>query len=581
MTEPGIARPAGPGAGLPADRPAHPPARPSPAWTAAGATARVELRRWVRQPQAVAAALLAPVAVASLVSLALGGEPEVSGTVAVVDLDGGPAAAAFVDDALGEPRVAEVLTVRDVDTRVEAARLVEDGTVAAAVVLPDGLTEGIVRGSAAPEVLRADDPSISADLVELVAEVFRARARAEGEALAVSGRGLPTAPALTVAPTAPGGQALDAATHFGPAIGLFFVMLALSFAVDGQVADRRRGIVDRVAASPAPAAAVAAGRSLAALAVGCASLLVTAATMQLAFGRGWGPATSVTALAVAVAFACAGIAAVVAGVVRTPGQAQGLTVALAFGMALAGGTFTPPGSSAGRPPLAGLLPTTLALDGFGLTTTEGAGLGALGPHPRRTRRRGVGRVRRHRRAGDEERTMNPIPRATPPAPGRPRPAGGAAVAMAMVQLLWRRLRRDPVGLIFTLVVPLAVAVVMGVLYSAEASGPGTVGVLADRSDPVADDLVARLDANVLLDVRAYADREALDDAVRHRRIDGGIVVPTGLGPALDRGTIELVGPPGIAAPSGLRAAVEATVAETAAAVQLGAVLAPDDRGEPA
>lgn len=343
------------------------------------ATAGVELRRWARQPQAVASALLAPVAVASLVSLALGGTPSVAGAVAVVDLDGGPAAAAFVDDALGEPRVAEVLTVRDVDTRAEAADLVEDGSVAAAVVLPDGLTDGVVGGTAAPEVLRTDDPSIAADLVELVADMFRIRARAEGEALSATGRGLPTAPELTVAPVAPGGQAIDTATHFGPAIGLFFVMLALGFAVEGHVADRQRGLLDRVAATSAPVGAVTAGRALAALVVGCTSLLVTAATMQVAFGSGWGPAASVAALAVAVSFAYAGLAAAMTGIARTSGQAQGMTVAVAFGMALASGTFSPPGSTTERPPFAGLLPTTMALDGFGLTTTENAGLAALAP----------------------------------------------------------------------------------------------------------------------------------------------------------------------------------------------------------
>lgn len=352
----------------------------SPAWpVAATATTWVELRRWVRQPSAVVAALVAPMAVASLVSLALGGEASIDGTVAVVDLDRGPAATAFVEDALGEARVAEMLAVRDVDTRAEAARLVEDESVAAAVVLPAGMTEGLATGAARPEVLRPVEPSIAAELVDLVVDVFETRARTTGAALEATGRPLPTSPGLVVAPVAPGGQALDAATHFGPAIGLFFVMLALGFAVDGHVADRRRGLVDRVAATPASATAVAAGRSLAALAIGCVSLVVTAATMQLAFGRSWGPAASVVAIAVAVAVAFAGLAALVAGLVRTPGQAQGLTVALAFGMALASGSFTPPGTATGRPPFAELLPTTMALDGFALTTTEGAGLGALAP----------------------------------------------------------------------------------------------------------------------------------------------------------------------------------------------------------
>ena len=164
----------------------------------------------------------------------------------------------------------------------------------------------------------------------------------------------------------------------------------------------------------------------------------------------------------------------------------------------------------------------------------------------------------------------------PAAPDRQHPAARTTVAAAMVGLGWRRLRRDPVGLIFTFVLPLAIAVVMGAIYMAETSGPAAVGVVADASDPVAGDLLARLDANPLVELEAYPDRTALDGAVRRRAVDAGLDVPVGLGPTLDGGTIQLVGPPGVSAPDGLRAVVEVTAAETTAAVQLGAVLAPGD-----
>jgi hypothetical protein len=337
----------------------------------------VELRRWWRQPIAVAATLVAPVAVASLVSLALGGQQSLDATVAVADLDGGPVAEAFMSEGLGHPRVADVVDVREVESARMAERLVDDGSVAAAVVLPAGMSEGLAAGSPGPRVLRPGEPSLGTDLVDLVVDSFATRVRATGVALEATGELPPDVAALTVAPVAPGGRALDAATHYGPAVGLFFVMVVLGYAVDNHVADRRRGLVDRVAATSAPAWAVAAGRALAALSVGCMSLAVTSATMQLAFGRSWGPMLSVAGLAVAVSFAIAGLTAAVSGVARTPGQAQGLTVALAFGMALASGSFTPPGATTGRPPLADLLPVTMALDGFTLAATEDAGLAAL------------------------------------------------------------------------------------------------------------------------------------------------------------------------------------------------------------
>jgi hypothetical protein len=363
----------------PAGRPAP---RPAPSWPAVTiASAKVELRRWVRQPLAVATALVAPVAVAALISVALGGEPTIRATVAVVDLDGGAAGASFVDDALGDPQVADLLDVRRVATRGAAEQMVADGAVTAGIVLPRGLTAGTTDGrtgtSVGIEVLRPAEPSLGADLAAMVVDVYEIRRRAASVALATTGAVLPPDDGLPVTPVAPGGQALDPATHFGPAIGLFFVVLALASAVDGHVEDRRRGIVDRVAATPASGAALTAGRSAAAVAVGGVSLAVTAASMQLAFGRSWGPAGSVAGLVVAAAFALAGLAAVVAALVRSPGQAQGASVTLAFVMALASGTFTPPGAAVSRPALAELAPTTMALDGFALASTENAGVTEL------------------------------------------------------------------------------------------------------------------------------------------------------------------------------------------------------------
>lgn len=342
----------------------------------------MELRRLARQPIALVTALLLPVAVASLVSVALGRDPSLTADVAVVNLDGGVAGTAFVDDALGDPRVDDLVDVRRLATRAEASRLVDGGRVDAAIILPAGLTAGLAAdgpSSEGPEidVLRRDGASLGADLAEMVVDLFMVEARATAVALRSTGRPLPDEPRLAVEVAAPSGRALDAATHYGPAIGMFFVLAALGFVVDTYVADRRQGLVERLGATAAPRHAVLAGRSFVALAVGAASLAITATTMQLAFGRSWGPAMSVVALAGAVAFAFAGLAAIVAVVVRTPGQAQAVTVALAFAMALASGSFTPPGASSSRPPLAGALPATIALDAFALVTTERAGVAAI------------------------------------------------------------------------------------------------------------------------------------------------------------------------------------------------------------
>jgi ABC-2 type transport system permease protein len=358
-----------------------------------------ELRRWRRERLAVASALVLPAALAALVSLALGGEaPEARFTFAVVDEDDDAASAAFVDRALGHPAVAAVVDTREVATGRIADRLLDDGGVDAVVVLPAGLADRLAARPNGPHGphepngpndgtgggvrirITASDP-LAGGLGEMVVDRYVAEARTDALALRRTGRA-PAGPwPLRVGLAAPGGQRLDAARHYGPGIGMFFVLVGMGFAAQRLVADRQRGLVDRIGTTPASPAAVVLGRALAALVVGGLSLGTTALTLQVLFGRGWGPLIPVAALVAATVVALAGVAAVLAVASRTPEQASLLGSAVAFVFALASGTFSPPGTIGTRPAAAELVPTTHALDGFALLATEPSGAGAaiLGP----------------------------------------------------------------------------------------------------------------------------------------------------------------------------------------------------------
>lgn len=333
----------------------------------------MELRRWARQPAAVASTLVLPVALASSVSLALG-DPGGDTTVrfGVVDHDHGPAAEAFVEEALGHPAVDDVVEVVALDSEQVAARRLDDGDVDVVVVLPAGLSRSLVTmaSPAGIDVWRRDRDPLAGDLAELVVDQFAVRAHADAVALQQTGA-LPTSPwPLEVVVTAPDGAPLDAAGHYGPAAGMFFVLVAMGFAAQRFVLDRRRGVVDRLAAGPFSPTAVLAGRGIAAAALGGLSLGVTAGAMQALFGRSWGPFPAVLALALAVVVAMGGVACLVAALARTPEQASTLAGAVAFVFALASGSFSPPGSIGTRPRLAELVPTTHALDAFALLATE-------------------------------------------------------------------------------------------------------------------------------------------------------------------------------------------------------------------
>jgi linearmycin/streptolysin S transport system permease protein len=350
----------------------------------AAATAGLELRRWVREPIAVLSTLVLPLIMAALISVALGGDlGAYSTTFAVVDQDGGVAADQFTERVLGDPQVREVVRARAVRTVDEAVALLDDGDVGAAVVLPEGLSARLAEGAApsrpgeAISVLPDPDDPVAGDLAALLVDQFEVRARAVTLVQRQTGAAPDRAWPLEVTVGSPGGTALDAATHYGPALGLFFVMVTMGFAAARLVGDRQRGVVERLAAGPASPAAVVTGRALAAVALGGLSLATLAVAMGVLFGAWWGPAVPVLVVTAALVLALGGVAAVLAAVARTPEQAQSLSLGVAFLFALASGSFAPPGTVL-RPAFAAA-PTTHALDAFARLSTQHAGVGAVAP----------------------------------------------------------------------------------------------------------------------------------------------------------------------------------------------------------
>lgn len=326
-------------------------------------TVQLELRRWIRQPLAVATAVVMPVAVACIVTAALGGSFSFTTTWAVVDHDHGPVGDAFIDRALADPSLREVVTVRRA-SEDEARRLLDDQDVSAVIILPQDLTErvGPTRGPRL-QVLRPEDAWLGTELAEVVVDAFAAQAWAE---VVRTGRGETVQeepPRLGVSVEAAGGERLDAATHFGPAIALFFVLLALGFGAQSEVGDRLNGTFDRLRAARAPAGAVSVGRGLFGMLVGGVSLTVTGLVLGVVFDRGWGRPGPVVVLVLAVLLCFTGLATVVARFTTTTSGVQIATTGIAFVMAIGSGSFAPPGSTS-RPGFGDLVPVSWALDGF-------------------------------------------------------------------------------------------------------------------------------------------------------------------------------------------------------------------------
>ena len=325
-----------------------------------------ERRRITRDRRALVLMFLVPVAIASIIVFALSGDDEDrSVSIGWVATAEDPSVDRFLDEVLDHPDLAGLVQWEPLPSVAVARERVADADPGAALVLTPAPSPLEPAGI---DLLAADDP-LAAGIAATVIDSYRVEHAA---AVASLGAATPLAPAgstTTMVIEAPEGGSLDAAVHWGPALGAFFVLLGIGHAAHRQVEDRQRGITGRMASTPAGVAPVIVGRALAATAVGCLSLLVMAAATGLLFGRPWGPWPQLVVVAAATALAIAGVGAVIAAVVRSPGGAQSLTAAVTFGLAIAGGTFSPSGTQTAWAWAGDWLPTKLSLDAFNTATT--------------------------------------------------------------------------------------------------------------------------------------------------------------------------------------------------------------------
>src|SRR5665647_422621 len=104
------------------------------------AIALKDLRQRLRDRSAIVLGIIAPLAVAWLISMAFGSVGSFHANVAVVDLDGGPVAAGFSTFVNG-PDLADLLTVKSTAGEADARAKVANGDLSAAFVIPRGFSD--------------------------------------------------------------------------------------------------------------------------------------------------------------------------------------------------------------------------------------------------------------------------------------------------------------------------------------------------------------------------------------------------------------------------------------------------------
>jgi ABC-2 type transport system permease protein len=339
---------------------------------AARLVATTDLRRRLRNRTFWLSAVVGPIVLAALISLAFGDEG-FDATIGVVDDDGSELSGRFVDGV--ESAEGEGLSFDVLSSDAAARTAVDDGDVGAAIVVPEGFSDSLSTDSPGDlVVLTSSDGAVSAEVARAVASNFTDRANAARLATAASlaaGGPAPSADVLAdislpvqVDTTGTGGDVSPAA-YFGPSMGLLFLFLSVSAIARGLLAEQRVRLLDRIRAGPVSDAAILGGKAAGVVVVGTASLLVIWAVTSLVLGADWGDPLGVVLLIVAAALAVAGIAGLIAGVARTEQSADSLATAVAFVFALLGGAFIPPGDlpdTLAR--LTVLTPTGVALRGF-------------------------------------------------------------------------------------------------------------------------------------------------------------------------------------------------------------------------
>ena len=377
--------------------------------------AGLDLRRRLRDRSVVVTALVAPVALASVLGFAFGSSHGTLVRLGVVDLDRTARSAAVVlagTRAAAFPSQVAVVPVASEDL---LRSMVSGGELGGGVIVPVGFgaatasPEASAAGIAAALAPAAPGPSqtatpksaavvgivyprnstIAAEVTAELAAAIDGRVAA-GRLAAVSAGDSGSAGSLAVraAEIPPPVVVVDDTLakrrnpigYFGPSMAIIFLFIGAGAGARSLLAERQSGTLSRLGVAPVTPAAVMAGKVAAVAITALASLLAVWAVTTVAFSATWGTPGAVLAMCLATVVAFTGIALFITVAAKEPAQAETATLVLGFGLALFGGNFFPPGA---LPPLFEKLtlvtPNGWALQGFGSLALDGSGFGTVVP----------------------------------------------------------------------------------------------------------------------------------------------------------------------------------------------------------
>ena len=315
-----------------------------------------DLRQRVRDRSALMIAIVVPLALASIFGLifhnAITGR--VTFTFGIVDQDHGPAAQAFLTDALGPLQHAGLIKVRREPTLATGRNAVNTNAVAATFVLPAGFSSAIERGEPARlQVLGSVDSTIGTQVAQSVAQSYADRidtirlATAAARPKPINAVQAAALAPIAVADVSTKNRQLDAGTFYGAGMAVFFLFFTVQFGISSLFDERRDGTLQRMLAAPIRRSAILTGKLITSLVLGFVSMTVLAVATSFLLSADWGNALGVAILIVAGVLAATAVMTLVATFAHNSEQAQSwqAMVALVFGML--GGTFFPVAQAGG------------------------------------------------------------------------------------------------------------------------------------------------------------------------------------------------------------------------------------------
>lgn len=318
------------------------------------------LKQRLRDRSAILFAVVVPLGLATAFSLLLpSGAATFHTSYRVHDADGGPAARILVDDVLGSLVEHGIADVTPAGSEAEAVAAVDANDVAAAILIPSGLSDSIAAGRPATiRIVAVPGNEISVQLATSAIGGFASGVDTLQLSVVTSldlppgASPPPIDPAtiaavsslpdpITIATTAAIQRKADSATFYAASMAMMFLFFATVYGPLGLLGERRTGTLARLLAAPIRPASIVVGASVTAFVMGIVSMTVLVIATTLLLGASWGPPLFVALLVLSAVTAAMGVSTLVCTLARTEEQAGGWNAMIAISLAILGGAMIP------------------------------------------------------------------------------------------------------------------------------------------------------------------------------------------------------------------------------------------------